>query len=238
MQYRMKSTEATENEPSEELQEKETTESRTATSGNALGFTFEQERKRQERDADLKFSVDGMDEYDFGDITSMAHDQLEQHRLIRKYYRIMATEMPALAEFASEFKLPSASEYLRFKYTIHFGTKHPEADRVAVTFSLSDFAADQDLSSEAVHKAKLLLGTRYDSIDDTVKMTCNKFTSSEQNRAYLLDVIRNVAAEARKDPKKFQHVPFNEKHLRHKFEKIELAKARRYPSQWLKLNVE
>jgi len=56
-------------------------------------------------------------EDDDDDINSLAHGELEQHRELRHYARLVAWEMPLLSKLAKPFQPPTRDMPLRFRYT-------------------------------------------------------------------------------------------------------------------------
>ncbi|QSS64291.1 37S ribosomal protein Rsm24, partial [Histoplasma capsulatum] len=71
-------------------------------------------------------------------MTTMAYDELEQHRELREYARIAAWEMPLLSNHVKSFTLPKDTHLLRFRYTTYMGETHPAEAKVVVEFCSKD----------------------------------------------------------------------------------------------------
>ncbi|KAF2830861.1 hypothetical protein CC86DRAFT_464072 [Ophiobolus disseminans] len=164
----------------------------------------------------------GQDEDFFGDdITSHGHGELDQHREMRGYNRLIAWEMPLLNQLARPFTPPTAATPFRFRYTSYMGVSHPAANKVVVEFSPSD------LSLTPVSRAKLikLSGPRYNPSTDIIKMACEKFDTQAQNKRFLGQTIEALVKEAKDMKDNFEDVPFDFRH--HKPKKFHV-----FPKEW------
>ncbi|KAF2657875.1 hypothetical protein K491DRAFT_625670 [Lophiostoma macrostomum CBS 122681] len=163
----------------------------------------------------------GPDEDFYGDdITSHGHGELEQHRELREYARLIAWELPLLNQLAKPFELPTAATPFRFRYTSYLGEEHPAANKVVVEFAASDMP---DLTLVQKNKLIKLAGPRYNPSTDIVKMSCELFDTLPQNKRFLGDTISKLLAEARDGADTFEDVPFDFRHhkpkVRHQFPK-------------------
>ncbi|VVT45492.1 mitochondrial 37S ribosomal protein mS35 [Magnusiomyces paraingens] len=148
--------------------------------------------------------------FKYDDIPSLGHLQLRDHRVQREYNRIAAYELPQLAKFASEYKPPTESEVLRFRYTTYMGEDHAGEAKVVVTFKTSDLT---ELNDKQRHKLRLLAGPRYDHTTDTIKMSSSAFPEAAQNVRYLGDIINSLVSEAKDLSDSFEDIPLSTSHV-------------------------
>ncbi|CAI7616542.1 unnamed protein product [Penicillium manginii] len=172
---------------------------------------------------ELALVEDGDEEINDDEITSTAHAQMELQRELREYARITAWDMPMLSKLAKPFNLPSENQILRFRYTSYMGEQHPAEPKVVVEL------ASQDLTPKYLTEAQRqtflkLAGTRYNPQTDVVRISCEQFGSSAQNKRYLADLVNTLIKEA-KQGDAFADVPLD---LRHHKPKI----RPRFPDSW------
>lgn len=153
-------------------------------------------------------------DWEFDDITTAGHAELDQHREAREYARIAAYEMPLLARmslvicspdithgpiadvllgYAQPFQPPSTSHKLRFRYTTYMGEKHPSETKVVLEFTTMDL----ELSPVSRRKLIKLVGVRYNPEKDIVRMSCEMFETQAQNKRYLSDLMDKLLMEAK-----------------------------------------
>ncbi|KAH9218876.1 mitochondrial ribosomal subunit protein-domain-containing protein [Leptodontidium sp. 2 PMI_412] len=166
------------------------------------------------------------DEYtmedDDDDINSLAHGELEQHREMRHYARLVAWEMPLLSKLAEPFQPPTRDMPLRFRYTSYMGEQHPAEKKVVLEFSPADMPR---LTKVQMDKLRKLAGVRYNPETDVVKMSCEMFETQAQNKRYLGDVVGSLLKEARDPTDTFEDIPLDTRH--HHFK----AKPQ-FPKEW------
>ncbi|KAJ4359642.1 37S ribosomal protein S24, mitochondrial [Didymosphaeria variabile] len=155
----------------------------------------------------------GKDEDYYGDdVTSLGHGELEQHRELREYARLIAWELPLLNP--THRRNP-----FRFRYTSYLGESHPATNKVVVEFSSSDLS----LNSTQRDKLIKLAGVRYNPSTDIIKMSCESFDTQAQNKRFLGESITNLIKEAKDGKDTFADVPFDFRHhkpkVRHQFPK-------------------
>ncbi|KAJ5224483.1 uncharacterized protein N7469_007986 [Penicillium citrinum] len=172
---------------------------------------------------ELALVEDGDEEINDDEITSTAHAQMELQRELREYARITAWDMPMLSKLAKPFQLPSQNQILRFRYTSYMGEQHPAEPKVVVEL------ASQDLTPKHLTEAQRqtflkLVGTRYNPQTDIIRISCEQFGSSVQNKRYLADLVNTLINEAKKGDS-FADVPLD---LRHHKPKI----RPRFPDSW------
>ncbi|TGZ83012.1 hypothetical protein EX30DRAFT_304845 [Ascodesmis nigricans] len=165
------------------------------------------------------------EDFKFDDISSIGHGQLEQHREIRQYARVMAYEMPRLFDLAKPFEAPTGETPLRFRYTTYMGEEFPAQAKVVVEFS----PADLPLTEQEQHKLIKLVRMRYNPDTHTVKMACERFEHPAQNKRYLLDKIDELVTEAKDKTDTFEDIPFDFRH--HKPKKMPVA----FPEEWIEI---
>ncbi|KAF1967085.1 hypothetical protein BU23DRAFT_559638 [Bimuria novae-zelandiae CBS 107.79] len=163
----------------------------------------------------------GKDEDYYGDdLTSLGHGELEQHRELREYARLIAWELPLLHQLARPFELPTAATPFRFRYTSYLSESHPAINKVVVEFSPSDMP---NLSPAQRAKLIKLAGVRYNPSSDIIKMSCEQFDTQAQNKRFLGETIAALLKEAEHGKDLFEDVPFDFRHhkpkVRHEFPK-------------------
>lgn len=185
----------------------------------------------------------GRDEDYYGDdVTSLGHGELEQHRELREYARLIAWELPLLnrtfrhtsqlclemqitdhpTELARPFEPPTAATPFRFRYTSYLGESHPATNKVVVEFS----AAAMKLPPTQRDKLIKLAGVRYNPSTDMIKMSCEQFDTQAQNKRFLGETITALLKEAKDTKDTFEDVPFDFRH--HK------PKPRyEFPKEWI-----
>ncbi|KAI1621144.1 mitochondrial ribosomal subunit protein-domain-containing protein [Exophiala viscosa] len=160
--------------------------------------------------------------WDDSAITSVAHSELEVHREVREYTRVIAWDMPLLNQFAKPFQPPTEATPLRFRYTTYMGEVHPAAKKVVVQFCTKDLP---NLTEAQRMKLIKLVGPRYNPDTDMVKMSCEKFEAAAQNKRYLGDLVNKLVDEARVGADKFEDIPVDLRHHKSK-------KRAEFPEEW------
>ncbi|KAH7135751.1 mitochondrial ribosomal subunit protein-domain-containing protein [Dendryphion nanum] len=166
----------------------------------------------------------GPDEDYYGDdLTSLGHGELEKHREMREYARLVAWELPLLNQLARPFELPTAQSPFRFRYTSYLGEKHPATNKVVVEFCASDMPNLTQLQKDKLIK---LAGVRYNPDTDIIKMSCEQFDTQAQNKRSLGETINSLLTEARDKKETFADVPFDFRHHKPK-------KFHHFPKEWI-----
>ncbi|KAJ5109205.1 hypothetical protein N7456_005880 [Penicillium angulare] len=169
----------------------------------------------EDEDDEFALVEDGDEEINDDEITSMAHAEVEFHREMREYARIAAWDMPMLSKLAQPFTLPPQSHILRFRYTTYMGEQHPAEPKVVVELASKDLTPTH--LTEAQRQTFLkLVGTRYNPQTDIVRMSCEQFGSSAQNKRYLADTVNSLIKEA-KTGDAFADIPLDLRHHKPKF---------------------
>ncbi|KAL2071582.1 hypothetical protein VTL71DRAFT_12817 [Oculimacula yallundae] len=156
------------------------------------------------------------------DLNSLAHGELEQHREMRHYARLIAWEMPLLSKLAKPFQPPTRDMPLRFRYTTFMGEQHPSEKKVVLEFSPADMPRLTKLQADKLRK---LAGVRYNPETDVIKMSCEMFETQSQNKRYLGDVVGSLLKEARDPADTFEDVPLDTRH--HHFKS-----KPQFPKEW------
>ncbi|KIW68936.1 hypothetical protein PV04_04847 [Phialophora macrospora] len=175
-----------------------------------------------EEDDEFTQVEDGEEEWDESAITSVAHSELDLHREIREYTRVIAWDMPLLQKFVKPFTPPSSSTPLRFRYTTYLGEYHPASRKVTVQFCTKDLP---NLSEQQRQKLLKLVGPRYNPDTDVVKMSCEQFEAPAQNKRYLGDLVKKLLEEARNGKDSLEDIPLDLRH--HKS-----TKRVEFPEEW------
>ncbi|ODH18506.1 hypothetical protein ACO22_06218 [Paracoccidioides brasiliensis] len=147
-------------------------------------------------------------------ITSMAYDELEQHRELRKYARISAWEMPLLSNLVKPFTLPDETQLLRFRYTTYMGETHPAETKVVVEFCSKDLVPKYLTEEQRITLLKLV-GPRYNPDKDLIRMSSENYPTRAQNKRYLGDLVDTLIKEA-KEGDSFADVPLDLRHHKRK----------------------
>ncbi|KIW89587.1 uncharacterized protein Z519_09743 [Cladophialophora bantiana CBS 173.52] len=162
-----------------------------------------------EEDDEFTQVEDGDEEWDESAISSVAHNELDLHREVREYTRVIAWDMPLLQQFAKPFTPPTEATPLRFRYTTYMGEYHPAARKVVVQFCTKDLP---DLTEKQRQKLLKLVGPRYNPDTDVVKMSCEIFEAPAQNKRYLGDQVKKLLDEARNGKDTFEDIPLDLRH--------------------------
>ncbi|KAF2874496.1 mitochondrial ribosomal subunit protein-domain-containing protein [Massariosphaeria phaeospora] len=186
-------------------------------------FEIEADRGRLGFWAEGEESMGPDEDFHGDDLTSLGHGQLDQHRELRHYNRLISWELPLLHQLARPFEPPTAATPFRFRYTSYLGEKHPATNKVVVEFSPSDMPALTPLQKDKLIK---LVGPRYNPDSDIVKMSCELYDTQPQNKRFLGDTISKLLAEAKDGTDTFADVPFD---FRHHKPKVHFA----FPQAWI-----
>ncbi|EER45481.1 37S ribosomal protein Rsm24 [Histoplasma capsulatum H143] len=143
-------------------------------------------------------------------MTTMAYDELEQHRELREYARIAAWEMPLLSNHVKPFALPKETHLLRFRYTTYMGETHPAETKVVVEFCSKDLVPNYLTEEQRITLLKLI-GPRYNPEQDLIRMSAENHPTRAQNKRYLGDLVENLIKEA-KEGDSFADVPLDLRH--------------------------
>jgi small subunit ribosomal protein S35 len=106
------------------------------------------------------------------------------------------------------------------------GETHPAASKVVLEFTSTDLAASLNLTPPQTLKLTKLLGTRYNHLTDTARMSCERFDHAAQNKRYLGDLLGSLVKEAREGKDLFEDVPRDDRHVKAK-------KKVPFPDAWL-----
>ncbi|KAL6712268.1 37S ribosomal protein S24, mitochondrial [Coniothyrium glycines] len=182
------------------------------------------------RKASLGFWAEGEDssemepdeDYYGDDITSLGHGELQKHRNLRAYARLIAWELPLLSHLAQPFEPPTHSTPFRFRYTSYLGESHPAANKVVVEFSPTDLS----LTAPQVTKMLKLAGPRYNPSTGIVKMSCETHSTQAQNKRFLGERIAALIAAAQDPADMFDDVPLDLRHHKQK-------KFVHFPKEWV-----
>lgn len=171
---------------------------------------------------DSDFGVAEVQDTLLEDMTSLALDELHEHRELRKYYRKMVYELPNLTEFTKEFVPPSKEEVLQFRYTVFFGEDHPSASKVVMEVDIRRLG----LEKNAMIKLMKLAGTRVNHDTFCLKMSSERFSDPSQNKKYLSDTLDKLLVEARDTTETFADIPLDRRHMKK-------TKRPGFPKEWI-----
>ncbi|KAK9492002.1 mitochondrial ribosomal subunit protein-domain-containing protein [Lipomyces doorenjongii] len=173
--------------------------------------------------------------FKYDDLPPLAHTKMDEHRFKRMYNRVAAWEMPNLRQMATEF-LPrnlKEKEVFEFRYTSLMGQEHESEAKVVVQCKASEvadtFFGKGEEKAKRLHKFKLLCGARYNYTTDIVRMSCENFPNSIQNKQYLVDTLKRLMKESRDLSKdSFEDIPLDTRHVKRK------TKTPQFPKEWAK----
>ncbi|KAL6158801.1 37S ribosomal protein S24 [Exserohilum turcicum] len=169
----------------------------------------------------------GPDEDYYGDdLTTHGHGELQQHRELREYARLIAWELPLLSHLAQPFTPPTAATPFRFRYTSYLGESHPASNKVVVEFAPADLMQSHSLTEPQVSKLIKLAGPRYNPSSQIIKLSCEQFDTQSQNKRFLGDTIAALIKETQEGKDTFQDVPFDFRHHTPK-------KRHEFPKEWI-----
>ncbi|KAK2737976.1 37S ribosomal protein S24, mitochondrial [Myotisia sp. PD_48] len=168
----------------------------------------------EEEDEFISTVEDCDDEFRNDDITSMGHDELQEHRELREYARIIAWDMPSLSSLAKPFSLPPQTHLLRFRHTTYLGETHPAETKIVLEVCSKDLTPTYLTEAQRITLLKLA-GPRYNPDTDLIRMSCEKFPTRAQNKRYLGDLINTLIKEA-KEGDAFEDIPLTFPHHKSK----------------------
>ena len=155
------------------------------------------------------------------DMSSIALDELHEHRELRDYYRKIVYELPSLVEFTRKFEPPEPNQILRFRYTTYFGEDHPAAAKVVMEVNVDKLG----LEPAQLTKLMKLAGPRVDHNTRTLKMSCERFSDPAQNKKFLSDTLDKLLAEAKDTNDMFEDIPLDTRHMKK-------TKRPSFPKSW------
>ncbi|KAK9375898.1 mitochondrial 37S ribosomal protein mS35 [Lipomyces chichibuensis] len=187
----------------------------------------------------LHNDIDAVDllagKFKYDDLPPLAHTKMDEHRFKRMYNRVAAWEMPNLRQMATEFvpRNMKQKEVFEFRYTSLMGQEHESEAKVVVQCRASEvaetFFGKGEEKAKRLHKFKLLCGARYNYTTDIVRMSCENFSNSIQNKQYLVDTLKRLLKESRDLSKdSFEDIPLDTRHVKRK------AKTPQFPKEWAK----
>lgn len=167
--------------------------------------------------------------FEFDDLPSAAHLQLEEHRDLRSLVRAAAYELPLLAQYRTAYRKPTDSQNLRFKYNVFVNEDHPATAKVVLEFT----PESTGLTDKALHKLKLLAGRRYDFDTNIIKISSAKFPDQSQNKRYLGQVYTKLLQSAKDPSDDFSDVPLDPRpFLKRKSHQKPLYPNYKFPEEW------
>ncbi|KAI5855867.1 mitochondrial ribosomal subunit protein-domain-containing protein [Tricharina praecox] len=184
--------------------------------------------RRQQQIIDDDDPLDDDRQWDFDDISSLGHAEIDTHREARHYARVAAYEMPYLAQLAKPFVPPTDAQPLRFRYTTYMGEDHPAESKVVLEFSPADLGLDIGQQAKLVK----LVGRRYHPGKRIVKMSCEMFEHQAQNKRYLSDLLDKLIVEAKDATDTFEDIPVDFRHIKAK-PMIARRPVKSFPLEWV-----
>lgn len=167
--------------------------------------------------------------FEFDDLPSAGHLQLEEHRTYREFVRLAAYTLPQLSEFATEYRAPAKGENLKFKHFTFVGESHPAERKVVLTFS----PESTGLENKQLHKLKLLAGPRYDADRNEIKIASDRFPEQAQNKRYLGHLYSRLVQTAQDASDDFADVPLDQRVTeRRRAHRRGLYPEHKFPKEW------
>lgn len=170
-------------------------------------------------------------EFEYDDIPSLGHLQVQNHRVQREYIRAAAYELPRLSKLSQTSKpyVRPIDKPFRFKYLVPVTESLPGQGKVSVEFKVSKLGLNEVES----HKLKVLAGTRYDPRKDTVKISSSRYQEQAQNKTYLHGVITDLITHAKDKSDTFEDIPLDKRHIEAKERRQKKRSyARLFPEEW------
>lgn len=180
-----------------------------------------------------EYMDDSYEANEYDEYPTVAQDIVRDFRDQLAFNRKAAYELPSLAKFKQEYKPVSAKDKpVVYKYTSFLGEENPAERKVVLQLKVSDLS----LKEAEAHKLKLLAGPRYDYTTDLFKISSDKFLEPAQNATYLSDILDDLIAESKKDPKEFADVPLDTRAVDARMNKRQHKNKRQYtfPKSWEK----
>ncbi|ODV90115.1 hypothetical protein CANCADRAFT_17492, partial [Tortispora caseinolytica NRRL Y-17796] len=173
---------------------------------------------------------DLLDTWAGDDVPTEGHQVLREVRQQRHYNRLAAYALPHLADLVDRSeKLVTGPIIIRT--TTYMGRKHPSEPKVVLNVDLN--SKELGLDDDSIHYMKLLAGQRYDPVKNMIRISCERFTESAQNREWVFDKFRKLYSEAKEGKDKFTDIPVDVRHAKHRLEvrnkKVSLAS---FPEEW------
>lgn len=97
-----------------------------------------------------------------------------------------------------KFRPPTKDQVVQVRYQ-HYQSEedHPAANKVVVTVSVPALQATKAIKSDdAARKFRLLAGPRWNSRDDTVKISCEQYTYQQFNEHWCSETLDKLIHEA------------------------------------------
>ncbi|OMJ10087.1 37S ribosomal protein S24, mitochondrial [Smittium culicis] len=180
-------------------------------------------RMQFEKNRERAFDMNQLEEWKGDDHHILGHWLLNSIRDVRKYVRKEKFEIPTLSEFSKPFALPPKENILKFQTNRVLGKpEDPLNRRVTMTLKVSDL----NLSPKDLHVFLLLVGPRYNSETDTLKMSSDSELTSSLNKKKISDTLDALLSEAKNSKEKFEDVPLVK--YKHKSKP-----SYEFPKEWL-----
>lgn len=200
------------------------------------GKTHQDDIERNRMDERLVKALDIPSPQEFGpefqwdDLPSAGHLQLEEHRDQRHFTRVSAYELPQLIQYRSEYRRPVKSQLpLKFKHFAVVGEDHPANKKVVVSFK----PENSGLRGKELHKLKLLAGRRYDMAQNTITLASARFPEQAQNKRYLGDLYSRLIQAAKDTSDDFADVDLNPgPSMRTDKRRFRLYPQHQFPPEW------
>ncbi|WBW71605.1 mitochondrial ribosomal protein subunit S35 [Schizosaccharomyces osmophilus] len=149
---------------------------------------------------------------------------LLEHSKVRQYYRKAAYELPSLTMYSEAYQPKHVGQVLVFESPIQMSSTATPFSKVVLKFKVDNLP---QLQQNERHVLKLLAGVRYNSETDEVKMSCNKYPSSLQNKLFLAESLNSLISESKRLKVKFADIPLDTRHMKKKRQDL------RFPKAWL-----
>lgn len=127
-------------------------------------------------------------------------------------------------DHAKPFQLPTKKQILRFRTTSYLGDSHPSEPKVVIEFCSHDLVPTHLTEPQRLTLLKLV-GPRYNPDTDIVRMSCERFDNSSDNRTYLTQLVSRLVHEARTGDA-FADIPLDTRHHKPK-------RRLRFPDEWI-----
>lgn len=109
------------------------------------------------------------------------------------YARGNIDSLLSAVEFRQKFKKPKADQFIQLRSQHYQGEPHPASRKIVLVAPLSKLPLT---TPAALHKFKLIAGPRWDSWEDTIKISCELFPVGEMNEKWCSDTLDKIIAQA------------------------------------------
>lgn len=158
---------------------------------------------------------------------------MEKRREYLRYLRLEQFQFKELVEFRQKFKKPKADQFIQLRSQHYQGEPHPASRKIVLVAPLSKLPLT---TPAALHKFKLIAGPRWDSWEDTIKISCELFPVGEMNEKWCSDTLDKIIAQAQDTTDSMADIPLDTRATESRHRKSRTKKIvtlAQFPTEWL-----